>query len=138
MYAIQQIFKNPVFVFVFLGMMVLSCSTTTRAGSAHKDKDIESPEFTELMDLLRREGGLNISGYGSDAIITIRGNRSLSSPVADQPLFVVDGAPLGRGYSSVEGSVDVQTVKRITVIPPARAGRYGSRGAFGVIEIETK
>ncbi|NND07921.1 MAG: TonB-dependent receptor plug domain-containing protein [Saprospiraceae bacterium] len=128
----------PVMVLALLTITWLSCSTSAPAGNVDKDKDIESPEFTELMDLLRREGGLDIRGYGSDASIFIRGNRSLSSSDADQPLFVVDGAPIGRGYAEVEGSVDVQTVKKITVVPPAQAGRYGARGAFGVIEITTK
>ncbi len=122
-----------------LAMVVLiGCKTSNQAKTSAPSNKPDSPEFTELIDLLRRQGGMDIRGYGNDVYIVIRGNKTLGTPGADQPLFVVNGTPVGHGYASVEGAVDVQTVKSISVLPAARAGRYGSRGAFGVIEIITK
>ena len=87
---------------------------------------------TSVLDMLRRVPGVVVGGGNS---ITIRGVSSLTS--SNEPLFVVDGVAVGTGYRSVS-SMNPNDVNRISVLKGPSAGIYGSRGANGVIIIETK
>lgn len=88
---------------------------------------------------------------GSAATINIRGTGSISG--AQEPLYVVDGVPLGQGgtlgsASGVEGGttprnplifLNPNDIESITILKDASAAAiYGSRGANGVILITTK
>jgi TonB-dependent SusC/RagA subfamily outer membrane receptor len=99
---------------------------------------------------------INSSGgqAGSAARITIRGNTSLTGN--NQPLFVIDGVPvdnsnnrsvdantedpLFNGYGGNRAiDLDPNIIENVTVLKGASAtALYGSRGAFGVIQITTK
>ena len=92
--------------------------------------------YTNLLEMLRKEPQLMISGPNSNPEIRIRGAGSSISG-SNEPLFVLDGNPVGNGYSTVR-NIDVNMVESITVVSAARAGKYGARGGMGVIEIKTK
>src|SRR5690606_26741685 len=93
---------------------------------------------------------VNSSGVvGSEAQITIRGGSSLSA--GGRPLFVVDGVPLnnaGASYSQTQGAysalnpllnINPNDIESISVLKDASAvAIYGSRGANGVVLINTK
>jgi len=68
---------------------------------------------------------------GSDATIRIHGIGTINDP---NPLYVIDGVPVGPG-----NNVNPSDVESITVLKDASsAAIYGSRGANGVILITTK
>ncbi len=68
---------------------------------------------------------------GSDATIRIHGIGTINDP---NPLYVIDGVPVGPG-----NNVNPNDVESITVLKDASsAAIYGSRGANGVILITTK
>ena len=70
---------------------------------------------------------------GSGSTIVIRGGNSLTQ--SNQPLYVVDGFPMVDFNMS---SLNSQDIKSISVLKDASATAiYGSRGANGVIIIET-
>lgn len=88
---------------------------------------------------------------GAAATINIRGTGSISG--AQEPLYVIDGVPLGQGSSmesasGVEGRttprnplvfLNPNDIESITILKDASAAAiYGSRGANGVILITTK
>ncbi len=86
---------------------------------------------------------------GASSRITIRGNNSLR--LDNQPLFVVDGIPIGNSQSSLNASqisvdygnaaadINPSDIETLTVLKGANAtALYGSRGANGVIVITTK
>lgn len=87
---------------------------------------------TSVIDMLRRVPGVDIGGGNS---ITIRGVNSMT--LSNEPLFVVDGVPVGTGYQSVS-AMNANEINRISVLKGPSAGIYGSQGANGVIVIETK
>ena len=120
-------FGTVLIVIIFLG-----CSSANTS-SATRDQPIKG--YTTLLDMLREEPQLNISGSGSNPIIRIRGNRSLLAN--NEPLFVLDSTPLGNGYSSAN-SIDVNNVESIKVLTPSQSSLYGARGANGVVQITTK
>lgn len=71
---------------------------------------------------------------GANTNITIRGGNSLTQ--SNNPLYVIDGFPIEDFSSS---SLNPEDIESISVLKDASATAiYGSRGANGVIIIETK
>ncbi len=85
--------------------------------------------------MLREQPQLTITGSGSNATIRIRGNKSLLGD--NEPLFVVDGTPVGT-YNSISSSIDVNSVESIRILSGAQTSIYGARGANGVVLIKMK
>lgn len=70
---------------------------------------------------------------GEDQTLRVRGNNSLTA--SNDPLVVLDGIP----YSGSLGDIDPEIVESMSVLKDASsAAIYGSRGANGVILIQTK
>ncbi|MCB0685964.1 MAG: TonB-dependent receptor plug domain-containing protein [Saprospiraceae bacterium] len=122
------------FLFLLLPLFILQIACSSSKGVAG-DKRAEKV-YTSLLDRLRDQPELTISGSETDPVIRIRGNTSLTSD--NEPLFVVNGNPVGSGFTSVSYSLDVNNVESIRVLTRSQAGLYGSRGVNGVIIIKTK
>ena len=60
---------------------------------------------------------------------------SFNSVNVRQPLWVIDGVPIGDAPNGVQSLS--RTIKDVKVLKHSGATKYGSRGAFGVIEIIT-
>jgi hypothetical protein len=97
-----------------------------------------------LGDVLRQTvPGLRVydtpSMPGARVCIEFRGRRSVRFARACQsPMFILDGVRMF-DPPSLYNTIDVGSIERIEVVPPAEAGLlYGSESAFGVITIETK
>lgn len=92
--------------------------------------------------------GVQVNNYsgqpGGGTDIYIRGISSLNS--GNQPLYVVDGVPVGSGYygystynSNILSTLDPSDIESMTVLKDAAAASvYGSRAANGVVLITTK
>lgn len=124
---------------LFSSLAMYNCSSSGPAAAYHSQsattpQEVDVP-YVSLIDRLRKETQLYITGPDSNPTILIRGKRSIEGN--NEPLFVIDGTPLGYGYNSVS-SVDVNQVKSIRVLPASQAGLYGSRGGNGVVQIFTK
>ena len=82
-----------------------------------------------VLDLLvGRVAGVQVSGYGINATVSIRGSQS-------EPQFVLDGVPVDK---STVLSLNVNDVESVDVLKGASAAIYGSRGGSGVISVLTK
>ena len=119
----------------------ISCSstqplTTEESSSPTAMEKSQNLAKLRLIDYLRNQPGIQIRGSGNFYKILIRGHKSFQG--ADDPLYVLDGVPIGRDYKTAATTVDVTQIDKVKVIPPPRAGRYGNRGQNGVIEITTK
>lgn len=102
-----------------------------------KGETLVDQPYLSLLDYLRRQPGLSISGNENNPVILVRGMSSLVNQ--QPPLFVLDGTILGQSYSSVERAVDMNDIHVIRVLKSAtETSRYGFQGAFGVVEIVTK
>jgi iron complex outermembrane receptor protein len=81
-------------------------------------------------------------GFRGGVNIRIRGGTSINA--SNEPLFVIDGVPVAVGGGLSAGSnplsfLNPDDIETITVLKDASAAAiYGSRGANGVILIETK
>lgn len=91
-----------------------------------------------LMDkLVGQVAGLSITATtarpGDEQRIRVRGENSLSAE--NNPLIVLDGIP----YNGNLGDIDPNVIETMSVLKDASAAAiYGSRGANGVILIQTK
>ncbi len=92
--------------------------------------DIDFSQYSNMYELIRgRFAGVQIV----NGEIIIRGINSINSSSA--ALIVVDGIP---SSNSVLSSIPPVQVKSINVIKDGSSAIYGSRGANGVVLIETK
>ncbi|WP_276166395.1 SusC/RagA family TonB-linked outer membrane protein [Zobellia alginiliquefaciens] len=97
------------------------------------------PQENALGGLSGKVSGLDVRRSGNDVFaetyVTIRGKTSLTGN--DQPLVVIDGAPVGD--ASVMGDISSMDIETISVLKGASAAAlYGSRAGNGVILITTK
>lgn len=92
--------------------------------------DIDFSQYRDIYEIIRgRFAGVQVMGND----IIIRGINSINSSSA--ALIVVDGCTVD---SSVLKSIPTVEVKSINVIKDGSAAIYGSRGANGVVIIETR
>lgn len=97
----------------------------------------EARELNMVNALQGKVAGLTInsgsSGVGSQARVTLRGNRSISGN--SQPLYVIDGVVV----RASPADINMDNIASLNVLKGANAAAlYGSAGQNGVIVIETK
>lgn len=102
-----------------------------------EDQIKERPVQNALQALQGKVTGVDISSNnrpGELASIRIRGNRSINA--SNEPLYVIDGIPLASGSMS---DINPNDISSIEVLKDASATAiYGSRGANGVVLVQTK
>lgn len=135
----KNYFRLAIIAVAILTFGLSSCYSSRRGPVEGKSissdgRTIERDNPTmELIDMIRRLPGVEVGGDNS---IAIRGVRSMN--LNNEPLFVLDGIPIGVGYSSVSG-LNPQTIARISVIKDGSGvTRYGTSAANGVIVLESK
>lgn len=111
---------------------------TGAVGTADVKEMAKAPVANFDQALAGRLAGVQVSNNdgqpGQNANIVIRGGNSLTQSSA--PLYVVDGFPMEDFSSSALSNFDIAS---ISVLKDASATAiYGSRGANGVVVIETK
>ena len=126
---------------LFLIILLFSCSSISQINTSNnidgeKNKGYRS-ESISLTNQLRRFPGIQITGNGSNAKISIRGINSILNQQG--PLFYINNSPVGNDYSLVYNMVDPNDIKTIRVLKePTELQRYGFRGSSGVIIIKLK
>ena len=92
--------------------------------------DLDFSQYNNIYELIKgRFAGVQVTNAG----IIIRGINSINS--SNAALIVVDGIPTD---ASALNSIPPVQVKSINVIKDGSSAIYGSRGANGVVIIETK
>lgn len=92
--------------------------------------------YSTVADYLRKVGGLRVEGKGEDVKVWVRGGVS-SLLYSNQPIFVIDGVNVGRGYANTVGLSPTQIVSVEVLRGPVQTTRYGEDGNNGVILIKT-
>lgn len=110
-----------------------SCSSTQSVNRA-------APDYSNLQTLdqvLRMQGGLNVQGGGNNVKVYVRGISTFN--LETQPLYVIDGAPIGHDYARANNAVNVKDIISIKVLSgKSETTIYGVEGTNGVIIIKTK
>ena len=113
----------------------------TTAVSTVSTEDLELRPVTQVSGFIQgKVAGVTVqetSGQpGSGMTIRVRGNSSLTS--SNDPLYVVDGVPVGTGNYAISylSPSDIETMQILK--DASSAAIYGSRAANGVVLITTK
>jgi TonB-dependent SusC/RagA subfamily outer membrane receptor len=143
-------------IFVFTTLLISSCvkqsvSSNSDAGSKvdmygeqHNSRNNtgstvvveDAVQNATLDNYLQRVSGVNVTGTGANATITIRGISSFMS--SNEPLFLINGQAIN-GYSTAYGLCNANNIKSVAVLKDAAScALYGSRGSNGVISITMK
>lgn len=129
---------NELSAVTVIGYGTINKTDVTGAIGQVKVEDMaKAPVATFDRALAGRISGVQVSSNedqpGSSMNIVIRGGNSLEQ--SNSPLYVVDGFPM----EAFSGEVSPSDIESISVLKDASATAiYGSRGANGVIIIETK
>ena len=146
-------FFNKIILFVFGTFTLLTlaeCSSSKGYGNStgrqYKSPPTHDPSVInpneertsslQFSDMLRQVPGVEVRGDGFSATVRIRGAQSLM--LTTEPLYVLDGVPMGRSFASVSRTINPMHIKRIKVLKGADATMYGARGSNGIIEITLK
>jgi len=151
--------KVPLTYFFYL--LLLGCLTTACSGiqSGQSGRQLDYSTMATLADALRVQGGVQVVGSGTTSKVLIRGinnTRSESGMMSSdgpdgrpqsgqgsmttdtEPLFVIDGTPVGNSYASAADAVNVQNITSIKILKSySQTNNYGDAGKNGVILIET-
>jgi TonB-dependent starch-binding outer membrane protein SusC len=93
-------------------------------------------DVTTLDVYLRRLSGVQVTGTGASARVTVRGIGSLY--LSNEPIYVLNGMVMNN-FSSVYSAVNPTDIRSVTVLKDAATTSiYGSRGSNGVIVISLK
>ncbi|MDX1941090.1 MAG: TonB-dependent receptor plug domain-containing protein [Saprospiraceae bacterium] len=129
--------KKILFFCLLLASIALttSCDTSSRAST---DSNPMSQQFNNsLADVLRKNTGLQVMGSGDNVQILVRGITSIK--LNTQPLYVVDGVPIGNDYSAANNLVNPNDITDVKVLRSAsELTQWGENGNNGVIIIKTK
>lgn len=124
---------------IVIGYGQVNKQDVTGAVGQVKIEDMTKAPVTSFEEALAgRIAGVQVSSNsgqpGDDINITIRGGNSITQ--SNAPLYVVDGFPI-EDFNA--GSINPDDIESISVLKDASATAiYGTRGANGVIILETK
>lgn len=122
---------------VNVGYGTQSADDVAGATDTLRPEEQDRDTATNLSDLLDgRTAGVRVKQTANGIEVTVRGPTTINGGTA--PLYVLDGMPIDpRPNGTVP--VNPRDVESITVLKDAASSSiYGSRGANGVIVIETK
>ena len=122
---------------VVVGYGTQKKSVVTGAISKVKSTDLEDMPITRLEDALQgRTSGVRVTSNsgqpGEGGTVRIRGTSSINN---SEPLYVVDGVPIGGGIEFLNQG-DIESIEVLK--DAASASIYGARSAAGVILVTTK
>lgn len=116
-----------------------SCKSTEEASEKKKSSVVKSTREVpaeNMVELIRRQSNVYVSGSGNNISIQIRGKRSIMSN--NEPLFIVEGQRMGHDFERI-ANIDPDDVAMVNVITdPATLASYGVGASNGVIEIRLK
>lgn len=126
---------------VAIGYGTVKQKDLTTAVSIVSTKDLNTRPITSASAALQgKAAGVQVlqpnGAPGQGMVVRVRGASSISS--SNDPLYVVDGVPVGEGDYAI-GFLSPNDIETIQVLKDASsAAIYGSRAANGVILITTK
>lgn len=124
---------------VIQGYSVTTQRKSSTASTTITAKSIENrPNGNVIQTLAGQIPGLDIGTFsgqpGANATVQLRGRNSINGNT--EPLFIMDGVPINEDRFR---SLNPNEIESVTVLKDAGATAiYGSRGANGVVVIETK
>lgn len=133
-----NVMKARFVISMFIFLVALGCKQdkmTLKSDTRRPGRDFSS--YTNLAQALRTVGSIQVEGSGNNVRVYMRGKGSIVGNT--QPLFVVNGIPLGNDYAQANNAVDVRNIDSISTISGMSATtRYGQAANHGAILIKLK
>lgn len=118
--------------YVNIGYGTVSAKNLLSSVASLKQNEIDFSIYTSMYDLIQGQfAGVSVEGNK----IVVRGNKTYYGSESDAALLVVDGMIISESDFASISPIDVQSVD---VIKDGSSSVYGSRGANGVVIVETK
>ncbi len=115
-------------------LVLISCS---QGPSSSEARNRDFTEYQNMAAILRSVGGLQVIGNGGpETRIYMRGLSTIT--LETQPLFVINGMPVGRGYSLVSDIIPANVDKVKVYRGLTAVTLWGENANHGAIQIETK
>lgn len=127
---------------LFFCLLIVSLALTSACDTSSRvTKDAKNPldqQFNNsLADVLRKNTGLQVMGSGDNVKIIVRGTSTIK--LNTQPLYVIDGVPIGNDYSAANNLVNPNDITNVKVLrSTSELVQWGENGNNGVIIIETR
>ena len=133
---IQMFWKT----FIIIASLILGACGSSEGTASGDRSDRESLEeknriSISLLNQIRRIPGIALR---NGVPVFTKNTTDISMGVPIEPLYVLNGYPIGNSFSDVNQIVDNVNVQKIETMTDSEASFYGSRGANGVILITTK
>jgi TonB-dependent SusC/RagA subfamily outer membrane receptor len=117
-----------------IGLGCGSSQSVTSDDSVPAAPSVDAGGVTQSEDLIRdRIPGVHVRRTAEGYEIRIRDGARLNDN--GEPLYVVNGSPVGR--NALE-SLSPQDIASIQILKGAKAARYGARAGNGVVVVTTK
>lgn len=127
---------KTVWMMLIASLVFVCCQTSNRIDRSANAHNSYLSKYTNLAEALRGSSGLIISGTGDQTRIIMQKTGSMTNR---EPLYVVDGFPLGNSYRQANRMINMANVSSVRILKNAyELTQYGEQGANGVIEIRTK
>ena len=123
---------------LLLLVLAVSCTSYKAGVGREKPLDAELQErnraTVSLLDRLRRVPGIIIR---RNTPYVLRATADSPSNRSYEPLYVLDGYPVGNSFRTVKDLVLNVDVNSVEVLTDSEASFYGARAGAGVIKITT-
>jgi len=120
-------------------LLIAACGSSGTAASSRssvkESLNDQNRGNISLLSQIRRLPGIAIR---NGVPVFTKSTTDITGGIPIEPLYVLDGYPVGNSFNSVDQLVDNTNVMKIEALSDAEASFYGSRGANGVIVITTK
>jgi len=122
---------------VAFAAIIVACDTPNRASGGNANTDPYTQQWNNtLADVLRKNTGLQVLGAGDNVKIIVRGISTIK--LNTQPLYVVDGVPIGNDYASANNLVNPREITEVEVLrSTSDLVQWGENANNGVILIST-
>lgn len=141
-----------------LGISKAKKSLAYSVGEVKSDEMVRAGTNNIMKSIDGKVSGVNLTSLSSDptssVLVNIRGTTAMPSTtdanvsVKGQPLYVIDGIPVGRqtftsrngvDFGNILSQLNPEDIENITILKGGSAGAlYGSEGGNGVVMITTK
>lgn len=119
-----------------LFLLASACSSSQKASG---DGSSVAMANQTLFQRLRKEPNVRVSGIEENATVFISNIQGVSGGRQAEPLFVLNGAPIGYTYNQAFQMVQGKQIESVKVLKSTVATvQYGERAANGAVVIRTK
>ena len=127
--------KLPIIIALMALAACGSSEGTTSGKSANEKIEQQNRVGITLLNQIRRMPGITLR---SGVPVFTKSSAEINSAGSFEPLYILNGYPVGNSFRDVDQLVDNVNVEKIETLSPSDASFYGSRGSNGVILITTR